>query len=183
MEEIWKRVVLDGVTYNKEVSNFGRFRSSVTGEIHAQTDNGAGYLSVGLASKSKYVEGKRVYIHRLVATMFLNNPLSLPQVNHKDCDKSNNRVDNLEWCTRSDNILDAHAKGRMVKRTTEAAINVLTEQQVVELYTAVKRDGVGVSEQARRMNIPRTTASSILNKRSRKDITDPLDVEFANGTT
>ena len=181
MEEIWKRHVKYGINTDYiEVSNWGNVRSR-NGTALKLCDNGAGYLTVCLGGENK--KAVRDYIHRVVANTFIDNPLSLPQVNHKDCDKSNNRVDNLEWCTRSDNILDAHAKGRMVKRTTEAAINVLTEQQVVELYTAVKRDGVGVSEQARRMNIPRTTASSILNKRSRKDITDPLDVEFANGTT
>ena len=52
------------------------------------------------------IDGKEVskLVHRLVAQTFLPNPKSLPQVNHKDCDRANNNVDNLEWCTREYNI-------------------------------------------------------------------------------
>lgn len=182
MNEIWKRFTRIGAFGPDyvEVSSLGRVRGR-NGALRHLADNGAGYMSFGVGGNisAQY----REYIHRAVAMLFIPNPDGLPQVNHKDCNKANNCVENLEWIQRSENILHAHAAGRMVKRTTEAAINILTKGQVVELYTAVKRDNVGVSEQARQMNIPRTTASSILNKRSRRDITDPLDVEFANGTT
>ena len=180
MEEIWKRVVLKGIEYPREVSNTGRCRK-ITGEECALADNGAGYLSAGI-STYKSAKGrwqpKREYIHRLVATAFLPNPDNLPQVNHKDCDKSNNHVYNLEWVTGRQNILDAHAKGRMLKRTSNGEISVLTEEQVIDLYTAVKIDNIGISKKAKEMNIPRTTASSVINKRSRRNITDLLDEEF-----
>jgi hypothetical protein len=147
-----------------------------TGEVLLWSNNGAGYFTIGLNWKGSCV---RRYVHRVVVEAFLPNPDNLPQVNHLDCDKSNNHVDNLVWSTRSDNILDAHAKGRMIKRTTNAQTTILTKDQVIDLYTAVKRDGVGISEKARQMDIPRTTASSIINKRGREDITDKLDKEFA----
>jgi len=181
MEEVWKQVVVKGKQYLREVSNKGRCRKP-DGSFCKLANNGAGYFSVAIDSfvqEDGTFRCKREYIHRLVAMMFLDNPENLPQVNHRDYDKTNNNLENLEWCTKSYNIKDAHAKGRMIKRTTEAAICILTEQQVIDLYTAVKRDRVGISEQARRMGLPRTTASSILNKRSRRDITDKLDKEFA----
>ena len=178
MQEIWKRftkVGPHGPDY-VEVSSCGKVRER-SGKSRPLCDNGAGYLS--FATGGDRTTQCREYVHRAVAMSFIPNPENLPQVNHKDCDKSNNCVENLEWIKRSDNIKHAHHAGRMIKRTSNGQITVLTELQVVDLYTAVKRDGVGISEKARQMGSPRTTASSILNKRSRSDITDVLDREFA----
>ena len=89
MQEEWKRfnkVSNFGPDY-LEVSSCGRVRSR-KGDIKPMTDNGAGYLSFssGRNTQSQY----REYIHRAVAMAFIPNPSNLPQVNHKDCDKSNN---------------------------------------------------------------------------------------------
>lgn len=59
-------------------------------------DNGRGYL---MADLCKNGVRKHYYIHRLVAEAYIDNPNKLPQVNHKDEDKTNNSVTNLEWCT------------------------------------------------------------------------------------
>lgn len=175
MKEEWKDLYLDGIFLNKQVSNLGYVRNKAG--IMSLSDNGAGYLSVHLTSIK--VGGKckerREYIHRLVAKYFIPNPQNLAQVNHKDCNKANNRVDNLEWISSSDNILHAHASGRMVERTTNAMIVCLTEDEVVDCYTSVILGGKGVNETAKRLGKPRTTISSIINKRSRRLITDKLD--------
>lgn len=60
-----------------------------------------GYLSVELFRNKK---SKRLLIHRLVAQAFISNPDNLPQVNHKDEDRENNNVENLEWCTAKYNM-------------------------------------------------------------------------------
>ena len=57
--------------------------------------NSAGYLQVGLQVDKKR---KNFSIHRLIAMAFIPNPKNLPCVNHKDCDRLNNKIDNLEWC-------------------------------------------------------------------------------------
>ena len=59
-----------------------------------------GYLYINLHKDGKK---KNYWIHRLVATHFIPNPLNLPEVNHKDGIKANCRKDNLEWCTSQDN--------------------------------------------------------------------------------
>jgi len=81
---------------NYEVSDQGRVRNKKTGRILKPWKCTSGYLEVYLASNGKH-EVK--LIHRLVAQSFLSNPNNYPQVNHRDEDKTNNTVDNLEWCT------------------------------------------------------------------------------------
>lgn len=72
----------------------------------------ATYLYVNLYKNSKCKTKK---IHRLVAEAFLDNPKKLPQVNHIDGNKHNNKVENLEWCTAKENINKAIEKGLIDK--------------------------------------------------------------------
>lgn len=79
------------------VSNFGNVRNNLTGHILKPRKHTGGYMRVVLCKDKKHYDH---YIHRLVAQAFISNPKNLPEVNHKDEDKSNNFVDNLEWCDR-----------------------------------------------------------------------------------
>ena len=93
-----------------EVSNFGRVKSLKGHEkILKPANNGNGYLFVYLWKNGK---GKQSYIHRLVATAFISNPLNKPCINHIDCNPQNNNVDNLEWVTQRENIQYAYKLGR-----------------------------------------------------------------------
>lgn len=93
MEEIWKDI--EGYEGLYQISNIGRVWS-VGKEIYKKAGLIGSYLSVSL-NKDGHL--KNFLIHRLVAKAFIPNPLNLPQVNHIDEDKLNNRADNLEWCT------------------------------------------------------------------------------------
>lgn len=94
MNEIWKKTHID--IYS--VSNRGDVRNDVTGHILSRNKtNGNGYIVVSL-------RGKNYYPHRLVSIFFIENPDNLPCVNHKDGNKKNNDVSNLEWCTALYNI-------------------------------------------------------------------------------
>ena len=94
------------------VSNLGRvkslnYRRTGKEKIMEGVDNGKGYLYVALWKDGKY---KSCRINRLVAQAFLENPQNLPEVNHKNEDKTDNRVENLEWCSRQYNIEYSKAK-------------------------------------------------------------------------
>lgn len=107
MNEIWKDVI--GLEGAFQVSNMGRIRSLdryakvcgggkrlVKGRILKPTRLQNGYYEAQF-----HYKGKRIIylLHRLVALHFIDNPLSLPEINHKDENPQNNCVENLEWCT------------------------------------------------------------------------------------
>ena len=126
-EEIWRPVV--GYEGLYEVSSYGRVRSLDRyvkscyeayrlhkGKVLSPGKDKDGYLFVNL-----YCNGKvhKRFAHRLAAQAFISNPDNLPMVNHKDEDKTNNSVENLEWCnakynntygTRQNNVRDTAIK-------------------------------------------------------------------------
>ena len=103
-------------------------RKELVGKI-----NQYGYRMVVLT-----VNGKKLYKtpHRLVAEAFLPNPENHPQVNHKDCNKLNNSVENLEWCTPTQNLIHARDNGLL----TACKINMDIANQIREDYNnGIKR--------------------------------------------
>lgn len=171
----FRTICHNGLATTRSVSLDGTVMCSENGVLK-QFDNGKGYLSIHLISEKLGSRFKpiRKYVHRLVAEYFLDNPDNLPQVNHKDCNKSNNHVSNLEWVSAADNIRHSHKCGNMIARYNVGAVKVLTKNEVIECYSRVK-NGEGINQVAISMGKPRTTISSIINKRSRKDITDLMD--------
>lgn len=103
MEEIWKDI--SGYEGLYQVSNLGDVRSlnyRRSGELKLlKQGNVHGYKRVELSKNGKK---KKYWVHRLVAITFISNPNNLPMVNHKDEDKTNNNVNNLEWCDAKYNV-------------------------------------------------------------------------------
>ena len=118
MEEIYKDIKdLEG---KYQVSNFGNILSLNYGRtgkpgLMKLSKNKQGYLQVGLCKDG---EKKTFRVNRLVAETFLKNPENLPQVNHIDENKENNRVDNLEWCTPKYNCNYGSRNERRAKTQT-----------------------------------------------------------------
>lgn len=121
--EVWKQI--DGWPY--EVSDLGRVRGARG--ILAPVANGRGYVSVKLRSPGRY---RRYYLHRLVAMAFVPLVEGCPCVNHKDGNKANNCVDNLEWTDDAAN--KRHAVGLGLYEQGERRYNAkLTNSDVREI--------------------------------------------------
>lgn len=107
--EVWKDI--EGYEGVYQVSNLGRVKrigkyrnqhTSWESNKFLKVKEGTNiYLYVDLSKDNKV---KRYLVHRLVAENFINNPNNCNEVNHKDGNKQNNNVDNLEWCTRNENL-------------------------------------------------------------------------------
>lgn len=93
--EVWKPIV--GYEDRYEISNLGRVKSlKKNGLIMSPCKGKDGYYRINLKVRKQQ---KMKMVHRLVAEAFIPNPMGLPQINHKNENKADNRVENLEWCT------------------------------------------------------------------------------------
>lgn len=149
MEELWKDIVSYEGLY--QVSNFGHVRRlahtvsigrgnyrHLKKKVEKLHCDNSGYLYVGLLKNNK---NKRLRVHRLVAKAFIENKDNLPCINHKDGNKQNNRVDNLEWCTYSHNNQHAYDNGL---KTWKRPVVRLKQGIVIKRYESItdaEKDG------------------------------------------
>lgn len=111
----------------KVITGYPDYLISESGEIFSLKSNRnlkpykttKGYLQVRLDS------GKAFHVHRLVAEAFIPNPDNLPQINHKNEDKTDNRVENLEWCNQSQNMQHGTGKVERLLGTLNRYFNYL----------------------------------------------------------
>lgn len=136
--EIWKDI--EGYEGLYQVSNLGRVKSlnyKRTGKerILKAGKSGYGYLQVNL-----YKDGNREQplVHRLVATAFLDNPDNLPEVNHKDEDKTNNCVENLEYCSRLYNMNYGTGSKRSAEKRSKPVFSVNKETGLIMYWESAK---------------------------------------------
>lgn len=124
--EKWK--ILEEI--NKySISNYGRIKNNKTGKIKTLgIHNGYYFISF-----EDYKNKKRLSIHQLVAKYFLSNPYNLKIINHKDCNRLNNRADNLEYCTNFYNTC---------YKISKQVLNVTTGDKYLSIADAVRSTGI-----------------------------------------
>ena len=141
-----------------EISEEGAIRNTKTGRIVKQFRGKDGYLRTQIA-------GKTMCVHRLVALTFIPAEIGKDHVNHKDGDKSNNHVVNLEWCTRNENMIHAYRMGLKSSRGTKNGRSKLTESDVIyirEHYTPYDKH-FGAVALSRKFGVARQTVSAVVN--------------------
>lgn len=144
MIEIWKDVV--GYESLYKVSNLGNVLSlnyNHTGKprLLKKYDRGNGYYFVALVKNGVTT---KYNIHCLVAKAFIPNPYNLPCVNHKDEIRTNNCVDNLEWCTYKYNSNYGTAIEKRVKKQSKKVAVYTKDGQLLKIYesaTGAEKDG------------------------------------------
>lgn len=121
MVELWKDIV--GYENLYQVSNLGNVVSfkHKKPKLLKPRKYSNGYLVVTLSNYNKSL--KDFYLHRLVGQAFLPNPKNYPVINHKDENKLNNNVENLEWCTQKYNTNYGTAQERKSKKLSKILIN------------------------------------------------------------
>ena len=137
-----------GKTYSlRPVKGFDGYYVTKDGKVWSAKQSGKwlyptissnGYLTVGLMSNGRRL---RRYVHRLVAEAWITNPDGLPEVNHKDENKTNNTVENLEWCTSRYNS----NYGTRNKRISKPVINIDTGHRFESTLQAAKSVNVSPS--------------------------------------
>ncbi len=141
-----------------------------SGNRKLKTNNATnGYSSVTI----RYLNGtKKVhYVHRLVALLFIPNESNLPVVNHKDLNKRNNSVLNLEWVSHKDNVAHAMNNGAFSDREGTRFSALFTRKQIVEVCELLE-EGWRDVDIARKTNVERRTVGAIRKKKIWTHISD-----------
>ncbi len=132
--------------------------------------NNRGYVIVGLSIDNIKVNKK---VHRLVAKAFIPNIENKPQINHRDANKENNNVDNLEWCTNYENCKHAHENGLRkieVLKGEDSNLTTTKKKTVIAMRKLYKQGGYSYQDMAKKFNVGDSCAYHILTRRSWKHI-------------
>jgi len=141
----------------KKIPGFDNYEAHPAGEIRNKKNNRI-YLSESKQHRYRYVciDKKNIVAHRLIALTFCPNPLNLPQVNHKDGNKRNNKSENLEWISASDNVKHSYTLDRKIcKPTRQTKIIITMRNGENHTYNSLE-------EAARAMKINRATITTCL---------------------
>jgi hypothetical protein len=173
--EEYRRIVVDDIVTEYLISNFGNVIhdcGSHMRHIKSTRNNSNGYYHV-IIYVNKIALHK--YIHRLVATAFIEIPdIPNPEVNHKDGNKWNNTVWNLEWVTCSENKIHAY-KNNLMKRGEQNSHAKYSDDIIIGICDDLIEDILYPRDIAKKYNVPVSLIHDIKNHGTRRYITDKYD--------
>jgi hypothetical protein len=168
MKEIWKDIA--GFEGLYQVSNLGNVKRLISERVFEERPIGRTKDKYGYIKRVLSKEGKIYFFteHRLVAVTFIDNPLNKKTVNHKNGIKTDNSVENLEWCTNKENMKHAIETGLKDQKGIKHHKCKLTEEQVLEIRK------IGFSETrmslSKKYGISRTNVLGIIRRKFWKHI-------------
>lgn len=149
LNEEWK-----GIQYGYKISNQGRVKKP------------QGRILGGSTHKDSYrfatIKGKQIPIHKLVAENFIENKDNKPFVNHKDGNKMNNAVDNLEWVTQQENIQHSY-KNNLQPTKVKTYKGKFTDEQRQQIKKEYNESNISMRELGRKYGVSHTCISGIVN--------------------
>ena len=156
--EIFKDVTLDK---RYQISNLGRVRRLYKkGYRYRKPVHQNGYINITFSYGNDF---KRYQLHRLVALAFLENPLNKPCVNHKDGNKINNELTNLEWCTYSENEKHSHrVLGKITNGIKRRKISIQHVEKIKQLHI----EGMMQKDIAKKYNVSNGTICLLINNKT-----------------
>lgn len=164
-EEEWKPIIDFSKIY--EISSEGRVRNIITGKIlKNQFSKQTGYFQVHLYGNII----KRWNIHSLVANHFLGMWYMGKVINHKDGNKLNNFVENLEWVTQKENIQHSIRMGMTNQKGEDNPIAKLKEFEVIQIRQLYSFGDYSQNDLSKKFNISRSVIKDIINQRTWKHL-------------
>lgn len=160
-KEIFKP--LDNIDSKYYITSLGRVFSSHNKIFLKQRIHWKGYLYISLGTRKNR---KSYRVHRLVAEYFLQNPENKPQVNHINSNKSDNRVENLEWSTAKENMQHSYKNNRNKIEGEGHHLAKLKEDDVI----FIRKSNLKKSVLAKMFNITRSTLGSVVNGKTWKHL-------------
>ena len=160
---MWK--VIDGSDGEYEASSDGEIRNAKTKHILKQFKGKDGYMRTQIAGKIN----KTVTVHRIIAMTFIEPIEGKEFVNHKDGNKSNNCVENLEWVTNQENRNHALINGLHLCGD-KCSYSKLSSKQVLEILELIRDNEYTIKEIAEKFNVSRATITDIKLNRTWKQL-------------
>lgn len=185
-EEV-RQIVIDGKETKYYVSSFGRIfsfyhrRAIDPPRELSPAVSPYGYLHVSLQTGKVQ---RTFFVHRLVASAFIENPEEKPQINHKDGNKQNNAVENLEWATSKENINHAFQNGMHDDSIGEKHYNaVATKRQIENVCLLLSLNKDSKRDIAQKVGVPLHVVENVYSGKSWTKVSQKYDFSEFNQTT